>query len=443
MISYKDSGVNWIGNIPDIWEIKKIKYLATSQESLFKDGDWIETKDIEESGIRYLTSGNVGEGYYKEQGKGYISQETFDKLRCLAVYPGDLMISRLNLPVGRACIVPNGQSIYVVAVDNVILRPDIRYSKKYLMYIMNITGYAKEAELISRGTTMKRISRSLLGEIKIAIPNYNVQQEIVNFLDKKCLEIDVVIAKIEKQIELLKKYKKSLISETVTKGLNKNVPMKDSNIGWIGEIPKEWDVSKIKYSLILMGSGSTPDSSNPLNYDGEINWIQSGDLYGKSYITETEKTITKYALHGNKSLKRYIAPFVVVAMYGASVGNIALSQIDSYTNQACCVMKGDNSLNNKYLYYFLIANRHEMLMLAIGGTQPNISQQLIKNLKIIIPQFNDQQEIVDFLDKKCSEIDSVISKKESQLDLIREHRKSLIYEYVTGKKRVGVVNNGN
>ena len=192
-----------------------------------------------------------------------------------------------------------------------------------------------------------------------------------------------------------------------------------------------------------MGSGSTPDSSNPLNYDGEINWIQSGDLYGKSYITETEKTITKYALHGNKSLKRYIAPFVVVAMYGASVGNIALSQIDSYTNQACCVMKGDNSLNNKYLYYFLIANRHEMLMLAIGGTQPNISQQLIKNLNIIIPQFNDQQEIIDFLDKKCSEIDSVISKKERQLNLIRKHRKSLIYEYVTGKKRVGGVDNDN
>ena len=269
------------------------------------------------------------------------------------------------------------------------------------------------------------------------------QKLIANFLDKKGSEINAIIEKIENQINLLKDYKKSLIIETVTKGLNKNVSMKDSGIEWIGEIPEEWDVSKIKYSLILMGSGSTPDSSNPLNYDGEINWIQSGDLYGKSYITETEKTITKYALHGNKSLKRYIAPFVVVAMYGASVGNIALSQIDSYTNQACCVMKGDNSLDNKYLYYFLIANKHEMLMLAIGGTQPNISQQLIKNLTIIIPKFNDQLEIVEFLDKKCSEIDSVISKKERQLDLIKEHRKSLIYEYVTGKKRVGGLENDN
>ena len=104
-------------------------------------------------------------------------------------------------------------------------------------------------------------------------------------------------------------------------------------------------------------------------------------------------------------------------------------------------MKGNNSLDNKYLYYFLIANKHEMLMLAIGGTQPNISQQLIKNLTIIIPKFNDQLEIVEFLDKKCSEIDSVISKKERQLDLIKEYKKSLIYECVTGKKCVGGLEN--
>ena len=171
---------------------------------------------------------------------------------------------------------------------------------------MNTDGYAKEAELISRGTTMKRISRSLLGEIKIAVPNLTEQNKIAEFLDKKCAEIDSITSKIEKQIGLLKDYKKSLITETVTKGLDKNVPMKDSGIAWIGDIPKHWDISRIKYKLSLIGSGSTPDSSDSFNYDGEFNWIQSGDLYKNYYIQETEKTITKYALNSTKTLKMYL-----------------------------------------------------------------------------------------------------------------------------------------
>lgn len=438
MISYKDSGVNWIGNIPDNWEIKKIKYLATSQESLFKDGDWIEAKDIEESGIRYLTSGNVGEGYYKEQGEGYISQETFDKLRCLAVYPGDLMISRLNLPVGRACIVPNGHSIYVVAVDNVILRPDIRYSKKYLMYIMNITGYAKEAELISRGTTMKRISRSLLGEIKIAIPNYNVQQEIVNFLDKKCLEIDVVIAKIEKQIELLKNYKKSLISETVTKGLDKNVPMKDSGLEWIGKIPEHWEVSKVKY-IFFVFSGSTPNTNNIEYWGEDIEWITPADMddTGGIYGGERKITLRGYMACGTNLLPKGS----IVISNRAPIGKINYSMNELCTNQGCkgLVRNGEN----KYFYYLMLNSVERILLLGRGTTFLELSTNDLNNLNIVVPSAYEQLQVADFLDKKCSEIDSIISKKERQLDLMKEHRKSLIYEYVTGKKCVGGIVNGN
>lgn len=373
----------------------------------------------------------------------HISEKRWEQADKIQIKNEDLLITK-DGTVGKVAIVSdlNGKA----SLNSGVLLIDLKdkNSKKYLYWVLCSDVFWTWFNYKNSGnSTILHLYQKDFNEFIYTIPELKEQKLIANFLDKKGSEINAIIEKIENQINLLKDYKKSLIIETVTKGLNKNVSMKDSGIEWIGEIPEEWDVSKIKYSLILMGSGSTPDSSNPLNYDGEINWIQSGDLYGKSYITETEKTITKYALHGNKSLKRYIAPFVVVAMYGASVGNIALSQIDSYTNQACCVMKGDNSLDNKYLYYFLIANKHEMLMLAIGGTQPNISQQLIKNLTIIIPKFNDQLEIVEFLDKKCSEIDSVISKKERQLDLIKEHRKSLIYEYVTGKKRVGGLENDN
>ena len=441
MQGYKNSGIEWIGSIPSDWKLDKIKYMANLYGRIGWQG--LTSEEYIDEGPFLVTGVDFYKGKIDWNSCVHISEKRWEQADKIQIKNEDLLITK-DGTVGKVAIVNdlNGKA----SLNSGVLLIDLKdkNSKKYLYWVLCSDVFWTWFNYKNSGnSTILHLYQKDFNEFIYTFPEFKEQKLIANFLDKKCSEIDSVIEKIAKQINLLKYYKNSLITETVTKGLNKNLPMKDSNIGWIGEIPEEWDVSKIKYSLILMGSGSTPDSSNPLNYDGEINWIQSGDLYGKSYITETEKTITKYALYGNKSLKRYIAPFVVVAMYGASVGNIALSQIDSYTNQACCVMKGDNSLNNKYLYYFLIANRHEMLMLAIGGTQPNISQQLIKNLNIIIPQFNDQQEIVDFLDKKCSEIDSVISKKESQLDLIREHRKSLIYEYVTGKKRVGGVNNGN
>ena len=414
MQGYKNSGIEWIGSIPSDWKLDKIKYMANLYGRIGWQG--LTSEEYIDEGPFLVTGVDFCKGRIDWNNCVHISEKRWEQADKIQIKNEDLLITK-DGTVGKVAIVSdlNGKA----SLNSGVLLIDLKdkNSKKYLYWVLCSDVFWTWFNYKNSGnSTILHLYQKDFNEFIYTIPELKEQKLIANFLDKKGSEINAIIEKIENQINLLKDYKKSLIIETVTKGLNKNVSMKDSGIEWIGEIPEEWDVSKIKYSLILMGSGSTPDSSNPLNYDGEINWIQSGDLYGKSYITETEKTITKYALHGNKSLKRYIAPFVVVAMYGASVGNIALSQIDSYTNQACCVMKGDNSLDNKYLYYFLIANKHEMLMLAIGGTQPNISQQLIKNLTIIIPKFNDQLEIVEFLDKKCSEIDSVISKKERQLD---------------------------
>ncbi len=433
----KSSGIGWIKDIPSSWEITKVKYLATEPGTLFLDGDWIESDVIEESGIRYLTTGNVGAGFYKEQGCGYISEKTFSELHCLNVYPGDLMISRLNEPIGRACIIPDTESRYVVAVDNVILRPNANYNKKFIMYGMNADGYAEHANMIARGATMSRISRSQLGQFWLAFPNIEEQQAIADFLDKECAQIDSIAADLEKQIALLQQYKKSLITETVTKGLDKSAPMKDSGVEWIGKIPEHWQKTRIKFEASIIGSGTTPDSGNSMYYDnGEHSWIQSGDLYGKDYIYETEKQLTNLAILECHALNWYTKDFVVVAMYGASVGNVAISKIDSFTNQACCVIKLNEKNDNRYLFYFLKAAQEEMLLKAFGGTQPNISQIIIKNLNFLNVPLLEQIEIADFLDSKCDMINEMLKSKKDQYDILIKHKKSLIYEYVTGKKRV-------
>ena len=137
-LSYKDSGVEWLGDIPSEWNSTRIKYLAMGKNTLFMDGDWIESKDISSSGIKYITTGNIGRGRYKEQGLGFISEDTFKALDCTEIYKGDLVLSRLNLPIGRACIIPELNNRVVMAVDNVVIRPSVEYDKQYLMYLLVI-----------------------------------------------------------------------------------------------------------------------------------------------------------------------------------------------------------------------------------------------------------------------------------------------------------------
>ncbi len=214
-VSMQDSGVEWIGKIPESWSISKIKMLADeTQENAFIDGDWIESPYIEDTGIRYLTTGNIGDGVFKRQGNGFISNETFTKLQCKYAYPQDLIFSRLNEEYGRSCILPNDYDKYVIAVDNVILRTN--EDKKYICYVTQCSNYHKAVFFYARGTAMKRISRTNLGNVAIPLPSIAEQQQIADYLDKKCADIDSLISIKQQKIEELKEYKKSFIYEYVT-----------------------------------------------------------------------------------------------------------------------------------------------------------------------------------------------------------------------------------
>lgn len=427
----KPSGIDWIKDIPSSWEINKVKYLATEPGTLFLDGDWIESDVIEESGIRYLTTGNVGAGFYKEQGSGYISEKTFSELHCLNVYPGDLMISRLNEPIGRSCIIPDTESRYVVAVDNVILRPNANYNKKFIMYGMNADGYAEHANMIARGATMSRISRSQLGQFWLAFPNIEEQQAIADFLDKECTQIDSIAADLERQIALLQQYKKSLITETVTKGLDKSVPMKDTGVEWIGQIPEHWDVEPIKYRVTFHNGdrGENYPTKSELQSEG-IPFINAGHLEGDGlnmanmdYISEE-----KYRIMGGVKLR---SGDILYCLRG-SVGKNAITVASSL------VAIRSVRISAEYLYYCLNSHIEEVQRYwwDNGTAQPNLSADNLGKYKICIPPVEEQKAIVKYLNNICSQIDNLIIGKKKQLSTIQQHKKSLIYEYVTGKKRV-------
>ena len=215
--------------------------------------------------------------------------------------------------------------------------------------------------------------------------------------------------------------------------------MKDSGIEWIGQIPKDWEKTKIKTVCSFVGSGTTPASNIIEYYDnGTIDWIQSGDIYGKNNIDEVKTKITTLALNSNTSLRIYKAPFIVMAMYGGSVGNTAISHIDACTNQACCCIKTNENANLSYMYYWLLLCKEDFLIRAEGGGQPNVSQDKIKNQYFFVSNYAEQKKIADCLDEKCSEIDVLTSDIQKQIDTLEQYKKSLVYMIVSKGIKKGV-----
>ena len=431
----KSSGIDWIGDIPKSWNLLKLKYFSYLKGRIGWQG--LTADEFIEEGPYLITGTDFENGRIQFDRSYHISEARYEQAPEIQLKPGDLLVTK-DGTVGKMAYVDNLPDKASLNSHLLLIRPLLnKFDNRFMFWLMNSSVFNGYTDYAQDGTVMASLSQEKIGNFIAYFPSIFEQQAIADFLDKQCRKIDSIILDLETQIDLLQKYKKSLILETVTKGLDKNAKMKPSGIDWIGDIPFHWTPTKVKYKIGLIGSGTTPESGNPIYYDdGCFNWIQSGDLYKTDYIFETEKQITRQAVKDSPALTFYHKDFVVIAMYGASVGNVSISKIDAYTNQACCVLKMKGKNDNRYLFYFLKAAQDEMLLKAFGGTQPNISQVIIKNLSYLKIPFDEQRVISDFLDERCTSIDSILNDKQTQLEKIRAYRKSLIYEYVTGKKRV-------
>lgn len=206
---------------------------------------------------------------------------------------------------------------------------------------------------------------------------------------------------------------------------------KDSGLDWIGDVPEEWIKKKITYCFQTIGSGTTPTSGRPEYYeDGTHNWLQTGDL-NDNEIWETSKKITSQGLSDFSSLKFYPINSIVIAMYGATIGKMGILKIETTTNQACCVLSRNIGVDEKFIFYWFISVRNHIISLSYGGGQPNINQDIIRNLRLHVPPLIEQSQLVDFLDQKTSIIDDLIQKKLRKIELLKEQRTTLINHTVT------------
>ena len=427
---YKDSGVAWIGEVPKHWEIIPLKFTGT-----FGNGLTYSPKDVVDKGILVLRSSNIQNSSLSFEDNVYVSKVSRD----LLVNKGDVIICSRN---GSAALV--GKSAFVdkelkATFGAFMMRYIPNIDKKYGFYLFQ-TAIGQYKGYFST-TTINQLTKTTIGEIKIPLAMAEEQAAIVTYLDTHCAKIDNLISIQQKRIALLQELKQSVITHAVTKGLNPNVEMKQSGVEWIGDVPKHWEVCKLKhYSQVfgrigfrgynqtdLVNEGEGAITLSPSNMqNGILNYDKCSYLSWKKYYESPEIMI-----YNDDVL------FVKTGSTYGKISYVADLPMEATINPQIVVFKNIKG-NNKYLYYLLSNDIVQMqVSLTVGGsTIPTLSQESILNYIVPLAPKVEQAAIASYLDHKCATIDTSISNAQHQIDLLQEYKQSLITEVVTGKYKV-------
>lgn len=431
MREMKDSGIEWIGNIPEEWSVTKIKThykigSGTTPKSdipEYWDGDivWVTPADFKT------------DDKYVECGHRNISREGFDASSLIVIPAGNIIFSK-RAPIGQVVInavdlCTNQGCLTLIPVDE--------SDNRYYRYVMSIA--TEIFELVSGGATFKEISASSFGNVYFPKPQYKEQHKIADYLDSKCAQIDSIIAKQEAIIEKLKEYKLSVITEAVTKGLDPDVEMKDSGKEWFGRIPNDWECVISRFVLQNVGD---INHYMPESVDEGYPYLMIRDL--KDVTSEIDfESCKRISLEDYTELRKKIQPRngdVIFARY-ATIGTVCYvdTNDDFLVSYACVTVKPDRiKLDGKYLYYFFksIAFSEEANQYINSNTQGNIGIEALYRTRITVPSLYEQKEIISYLDEKCAEVNNITTNIRKRIGKLKEYKKSLIFEVVTGKREV-------
>ena len=404
MREMKDSGVPWLKEIPVSWKVERGKNVLVLQKRPVRENDEVVT--CFRDGEVILRSLRRTEGFtMSDKEIGY-----------QGINEGDIVIHGMD---GFAGAMGVSKSTGKGSPVLIVCTPKYDAIPQYIIYYLR--ALAMTDVFVALATGIRERSCDLrwnkVSELEFIMPSSSEQQKIVEFLDRKCAEIDEMIGLQEQIIEELKAYKQSVITEAVTKGLNPDAPMRDSGIEWIGQIPEHWEVKRLKYLCsIQTGNKDTQDADN----DGEY------PFYVRSPFVERS---TSYSFEGEG---------ILMAGDGAGAGRVFHHAFGKYAvHQRVYRLSKFTDINTKYLFFYIsnLFNR-VMDMGSAQSTVPSVRLPMLTNFAVCSPSFNEQQAIADYLDEKCADIDSLIQTKLSKIDSLKEYKKSIIYEYVTGKREV-------
>ncbi|WP_290742682.1 restriction endonuclease subunit S [Fibrobacter sp. UBA4309] len=430
MRKMKDSGVEWIGQIPSDWDVSKIKYLIKSPLQYGANESGI---DYDERLPRYIRITDITmDNELKEDGKLSLDNTT---AKPYLLKDEDILFARSGASVGKTFFYRKifGASAFAGYLIRASLNKKVAYPK-FVFYNTLGLNYENWKNQSFSQATIQNIGADKYNEYILPIPPITEQQKIADFLDEKCGEIDSIRSDVQREIEILNDYKKSVITEAVTKGLNPKAKLKDSGIEWIGKIPEGWDSIKAKYLFKQRNSkGNTIDLQllSPSQKFGVIPQSKLEELTTQKVVKLNEKVnlAELKTIHQGDfciSLRSFQGGFE----YSEYEGVVSPAYQVFYSIVSCC--------NGYYRYLFkeksFIEKMNSFTMSLRDGK--NIAFEDFANSEMPVPPLSEQKAIADYLDEKCSEINATIADKQRQLETLDEYKKSLIFEYVTGKKEV-------
>ena len=435
----KDSGIEWIGEIPEGWSVSKVLHCLSMP---ITDGPHT-TPILYDTGIPFVSAEAVSCGNGRidfSHIRGYISEQ-FYKECCQKYVPeiDDIYMIKSGATTGRVAIVDTTRVFTIWSPLAVFRCNKDCMLPKFLYYYLQSPAFQKEVEFGWTFGTQQNVGMRSLEQMKVCVPQLNKQDTIANYLDYQCSQIDLLLQKALTSIEEYKKLKQAVITQAVTKGVRGKREMKDSRVEWAGLVPHHWGVAKIG-SIGQTSSGATPLRSKESSFfdDATIRWVRTLDL-NDGLVYDSSEKITELAL-ASSACSIMPKGTVCVAMYGGAgtIGKCGLLMSDCATNQAVCSIVCNREIVSPiFLLMQLLALKSYWMKYAVGTRKdPNISQDVVARMKILIPPLDEQKEITDYLDTKCTEIDKLIAKKEQLVKELESYKKSLIYEVVTGKREV-------
>ena len=430
MRKMKDSGISWIGEIPEDWSIEKFKTLFS-----FGRGLPITKDNLIDYGIPVISYGQI----HSKENNGvhilpsllrYVSPDFLNSNPQSLVSFGDIIFADTSEDyegIGNNIFIDYQKQIFA-GYHTIIVRTNTKYN--YFAYLFKTDNWRSQLRSIASGIKVYSITQKMLKDIEIIVPPQIEQSRIQQYLDTKCSKIDSIITKIRTLIDKLKEYKQSVITQAVTKGLDPDVPMKDSGVPWIGEIPEQWGILKIKNIASVRSEQHHPDEEVLSVYRdyGVIIKSSRDDNFNR---TSENTDIYKLVCEGD----------LVINKMKTWQGSLGISKYRGIVSPAYYIFRifSDN-IHNLYLHFLLRSIIYLPVYMRISSgiriNQWDLDLDEFKNLEIITPQLSEQISIARYLDNKCAEIDSKIEKQESVIERLESYKKSIIYEFVTGKREI-------